>query len=410
MDIAKVQGITQAAMLSAVALALSYLETMIPLPMAVPGIKLGLANLAVIIALYRCSARCAAGVALVKVAAAGLLFGSPMMLAYSACGMALAFACMLALHAPGLDPIPVSIASAICHNAGQLAAATFLLGSWAVFALLPPLAVAACITGALIGVVAHGVLDALTLEGGQRPSVDLAGLEVRPGEHIAFIGANGSGKTSAALQLAGLADTFAARSSVDVAIVFQNPDDQIVKTEASSDVAFGPENAGMLRSRMMPLVSASLLRAGVDDAVGREVDQLSGGKRQGVAVAGALACEPGIIVFDESASMLDAAAREAHRTLVAQLVSAGMGVVTITQHLDEAFEADRIAVFSECAVVAVALPSDLLSCGDVLERSGMELPPVAELAGELRRQGVPVTPTADAEALGRELACLFARS
>ncbi len=156
---ARVQRLARASLLAAVALILSYIETMIPLPVALPGVKLGLANIAVVVALFALDAPTACAVAAVKVLASGFLFGSPMMLAYSLGGMALALASMLLLRfVPGISVVVVSMASAICHNVGQIAVACAMLSAPAVFLSLPPLAVAACITGALTGAVARGVL------------------------------------------------------------------------------------------------------------------------------------------------------------------------------------------------------------------------------------------------------------
>ena len=147
------------ALLSAIALILSYVETMIPLPTALPGVKLGLANVAVVVALFCFDARTAAAVAAVKVLASGFLFGSPVMLAYSLGGTALAFASMVLMkQISGISVVVASMASAIFHNVGQIAVACALLGTPAIVLSLPPLAVAACITGALTGCVAAGVL------------------------------------------------------------------------------------------------------------------------------------------------------------------------------------------------------------------------------------------------------------
>ena len=158
-DFVAVQRLARVALLSAIALILSYVETMIPLPTALPGVKLGLANVAVVVALFSFDARTALCVALAKVFAAGLLFGSPVMLAYSLGGTALAFACMaLMKQVRGISVVVVSMASAIFHNVGQIAVACLLLASPAVLISLPPLAVAACITGTLTGCVAAGVL------------------------------------------------------------------------------------------------------------------------------------------------------------------------------------------------------------------------------------------------------------
>lgn len=158
-DFVAVQRLARVALLSAIALILSYVETMIPLPTALPGVKLGLANVAVVVALFSFDARTALCVALAKVFAAGFLFGSPVMLAYSLGGTALAFACMaLMKQVRGISVVVVSMASAIFHNVGQIAVACLLLASPAVLISLPPLAVAACITGTLTGCVAAGVL------------------------------------------------------------------------------------------------------------------------------------------------------------------------------------------------------------------------------------------------------------
>ena len=108
--IAATQRLARISLLSALALVLSYIETMIPLPVALPGVKLGLANVAVVVALLGLDVRAAAAVAVVKVVASGLLFGSPMMLAYSLGGTALAFAgCAVVSRIPVLGVVPVSM-------------------------------------------------------------------------------------------------------------------------------------------------------------------------------------------------------------------------------------------------------------------------------------------------------------
>ena len=148
--------------LAALALVLSYVETFIPLPVPVPGIKLGLANVVVLAALYVLDVRSAALVALVKVLAAGFLFGTPLMMAYSAAGTLLAFAGMAALsRVQGLSVVLVGIVGAVLHNIGQLLVAALILGTWLVWFTAPVLVIAACITGALSGAATRYTLGCL---------------------------------------------------------------------------------------------------------------------------------------------------------------------------------------------------------------------------------------------------------
>lgn len=384
-----VQRLARIALLSAVALVLSYIETMVPLPVALPGVKLGLANIAVVIALFAIDTRTAFWVALVKVLASGFLFGSPMMLAYSAGGTVLAFAVMVLLRLiPGVSVVVVSMASAIFHNVGQIAVACVMLQSPGVLFSLPPLAVAACITGALIGAVAAGVLSSIQVQGEGRPVVDVSDIELRPGQRVAFIGANGSGKTTAALQLAGLVGEVAPGTKTGIA--FQDPDSQIVAALVRDDVAFGPENRGVAQDALLERVRAALQRAGAEDLLMRDVASLSGGQKQRVAIAGLLAMTPQVVVFDESTAMLDPQARASFNRLTAELAAEGLAVVAITQIPDEAFNADRIVVFSEARVVAQGTPAELLAQADHFEEWGIGLPRVAALAARLRAEGVDV--------------------
>ena len=148
--------------LAALALVLSYVETFIPLPVPVPGIKLGLANIVVLMALEIIDVKSAAVIALVKVLAAGFLFGNPVMMLYSAGGTAFAFASMVALSRMRvLSVVLVAIVGAILHNIGQLAVASIMLGTPLVWASAPILVIAACVTGAISGVATRSVLACL---------------------------------------------------------------------------------------------------------------------------------------------------------------------------------------------------------------------------------------------------------
>lgn len=142
--------------LSALAMALGYLESFVPIP--IPGVRLGLANVPILVALARGDVRAATLVALVKVMATGLLFGNPVTLAYSCTGTLLALACMTPLSRLRTMRIEmVSVVGALAHEAGQLLVAQALLGTPLVWYGAPLLAVAGCITGLLCGIVADGL-------------------------------------------------------------------------------------------------------------------------------------------------------------------------------------------------------------------------------------------------------------
>lgn len=376
-DIERVQRLARVSLLAACALVLSYIETMIPLPVAIPGIKLGLANIAVVVALFTLDIKSAAAVCAIKVLASGFLFGSPMMLAYSLGGSALAFVGMTALSlVPGVGLVPVSMLAAVLHNAGQLGVAALALGTPSVFVNMGVLGIAACVTGGITGAVAEGALASLEGEHEEaRPQVPCAELaaSIAPGERVAFVGPNGSGKSTCALQLAGLLGHEGAEVAHHRAgVIFQDPDNQIVAPIVRDDAAFGLENRGVCRADMIEAVDGALRNLDIADLRERTITTLSGGQKQRVAAAGVGVLAPELVIFDETTSMLDDAARTSIDNQIRALCTVGVTVIQITQILDEAARADRIVVFEDGRIAAVDTPAQIKTHSDLLTRCGLE--------------------------------------
>ena len=156
----KTKKVALTGLLIALALILSYLESLIPMSFAVPGVKLGLPNLVVVFALYRLRPSTAAAISLLRVALVAILFGSVLSLAYSAAGAVCSFCVMLLLKKTGrFGCTGVSVAGAVTHNLAQIAAAAVLLQTGALAWYFPVL----CLSGTLAG-VCIGLLAALLVK------------------------------------------------------------------------------------------------------------------------------------------------------------------------------------------------------------------------------------------------------
>lgn len=149
----KASKVAQYGLITALALVLSWLESLLP-PLGVPGVKLGLPNLAIVFALYRLGWRDACVISLVRVVLVTLLFGNGASLAYSAAGAALSLAAMGLLNKTGkFSSVGVSVAGGVAHNAGQILVAMALLETSRLAWYLPVLWVSGTVAGVLIGVV-----------------------------------------------------------------------------------------------------------------------------------------------------------------------------------------------------------------------------------------------------------------
>lgn len=144
-------------LLTALALVLSWVESLLP-PLWVPGVKLGLPNLAIVFALYRLGLKDACAISLARVVLVTLLFGNGAALAYSVAGAALSLSLMGPLKKTGkFSCVGVSVAGGVAHNAGQILVAMALLETARLAWYLPVLWVSGTVAGVLIGIVS-GVL------------------------------------------------------------------------------------------------------------------------------------------------------------------------------------------------------------------------------------------------------------
>lgn len=155
----KVKKIALFGMLVALAFTLSYFESLIPFNFGIPGVKLGLANLVVVVALYIMKPGEAFAIAMIRIFLAAMTFGNFYSLAYSLCGGILSFVVMLAAKKTKLSVIGVSILGGICHNIGQIIVAAFIMETGRIAYYLPVLLAAGLITGMLLGIVSKLVIN-----------------------------------------------------------------------------------------------------------------------------------------------------------------------------------------------------------------------------------------------------------
>ena len=244
-------------------------------------------------------------------------------------------------------------------------------------------------------------------EGAEEEAVAGVSLRVERGEFVAVLGRNGSGKSTLAKLLNALnipqkgeiwIDGVAAHeeaNSLEVrkkcGMVFQNPDNQIVATVVEEDCAFGLENLGVPPEEIRRRVDEALRVVGMRDYAEAAPHMLSGGQKQRVAIAGVLAMRPKIIVFDESTAMLDPSGRREVFAVAEELNRRdGITIVWITHFMDEALRAGRLLVMDAGRVALEGAPREVFQKTEEIRRMGLDVPPMAQLAAQLRADGVPL--------------------
>lgn len=238
-------------------------------------------------------------------------------------------------------------------------------------------------------------------------AIDDVSVDIEPGQFIAVLGHNGSGKSSLAKHINALLRPTKGTVWVDgidtkdrqqiwnirqtAGMVFQNPDNQIVATMVEEDVAFGPENMAVPTNEIWKRVERALGAVNMTKFRHKSPLKLSGGQKQRVAIAGIIAMEPKCIVLDEPTAMLDPIGRgEVIETLHELNEEKGITIILITHHMNEAVRADKIFVMDKGKLVMQGTPREVFSHVEELKKIGLEVPQVTELGYMLRKSGLKI--------------------
>ena len=238
-------------------------------------------------------------------------------------------------------------------------------------------------------------------------AIDNVSLEVKEGDFISILGANGSGKSTFAKHLNAILVPTEGTVWVDgmdskdeekllsirqtAGMVFQNPDNQIIGQVVEEDVAFGPENMGIPTEQLRERVDEALKTLGMMEYSKKSPNRLSGGQKQRVSIAGVLAMHPKCIVLDEPTAMLDPAGRkEVIRALRALNEVEGITIILITHYMEETIYSDKIFVMNKGKIAMEGTPREIFKHVEELEGYKLQIPKITLLAHELKKKGIDI--------------------
>lgn len=234
-------------------------------------------------------------------------------------------------------------------------------------------------------------------------------LEIEKGSFVSIVGHNGSGKSTLAklfnlilLPTEGEITLFGKKVSKDITddeiyelrkkigMVFQNPDNQLVATIVEEDIAFGPENLGIPSEEIRKRVDESLEIVKMKEYARHSASQLSGGQKQRVAIAGIIALNPEVIIFDESTAMLDPIGRVDVMNVILELKKRGTTIILITHHMDEAAMADRVIVLNSGIITLDGSPAEVFKDENAVVSNGLDVPQAKRVIDLVKEKGYKV--------------------
>ena len=237
---------------------------------------------------------------------------------------------------------------------------------------------------------------------GDKLALDDINFTINDGEFVAIIGTNGSGKSTLAKHFNALLIPTEGKIFIDgldtsdeknlwhvrknVGMVFQNPDSEIVAAIVEDDVAFGLENLGIAPDKIRERVDLALDSVNMTDYKKFAPSKLSGGQKQRIAIAGVIAMQTKIIVFDEPTAMLDPQGRREILEMVKQLHAQGKTIIYITHFMEEAAAAQRVLVMESGRIIKDDTPREIFTDVKEMRRLGFDVPVAAELAARLRKK------------------------
>ena len=260
-------------------------------------------------------------------------------------------------------------------------------------------------------------------------ALDHVSFSIPAKKRTCIVGANGSGKSTVASILSGLAApdkgtvTFLGTTVVDdghvdfeayktvrpqLGLVFQNPEDQIICSVVSDDIAFGLENLAVPSNQITPLVEEQIKLGSLTEFASENPHMLSGGQQQRVAISGSLVMKPQILILDEPSAALDVVHRNNVMGLVKKLRAAGKTIVHVTHFMNEVVSADHVIALDNGRVAFEGTPEALFEQHELVERLHLEEPFAYQVAHALNSRGIVVSKSPLAQRVIDELTGLLA--
>ncbi len=215
-------------------------------------------------------------------------------------------------------------------------------------------------------------------------ALDRVDLDVGNGEKLGIVGPNGAGKTTLFHCIAGLLRPAGGSILVNdapvrpgafnpaVGLVFQNPDDQLFNTSVLEDVVFGPLNLGMDVDSALQAANEAMRMTGCDHLRDRPPHRMSGGEKRMAAIASVISMRPGLLIYDEPTSNLDARAR---RSLIDFIVASDATTLIASHDLEFVIETcDRTVLLDAGSVVKSGDTAALLGDEALMNTHGLEMP------------------------------------
>lgn len=243
-------------------------------------------------------------------------------------------------------------------------------------------------------------------EGNKEKALDGLSLKIRRGAKVAFMGGNGSGKStfffclngihrpdSGIIKLNGKPLSYTRKGLLEarskVGIVFQEPDDQLFSASVYEEISFGILNLGAEREAAEKAVEQVIRELGITPFQDRPAHALSGGQKKQVAIADILVMHPEVMVLDEPAAALDPEHTKKVHDIIGRLSKKGITILMATHDIDYAYAwADEIVLLHKGKLLRQGSPAEICSDPELLEMAGLEVPSAVRIYDRLVEKGI----------------------
>lgn len=231
-------------------------------------------------------------------------------------------------------------------------------------------------------------------------------LDIKQGEIVVVIGKNGSGKSTLGNVISGIYNYTDGEVTLDgevikskkgksglrrkIGIVFQNPDNQVIFNRVYDDMFFMLDNLNYNKGKIPTIIEKSLSEVGMKGYINKNPHEMSLGQKQRVAIAEALSIDPLYMVFDEATSMLDAKGKKDIHDIIKKMSRKGIGVVFITNIMEEILLADKLVVIDDGCVVDVIRRENIIDNIDSLREKGFYIPFIINVISILKKKNIYV--------------------